>query len=361
MKKKKQGMSWMVILCYAIVYIVWGSTFFFIEKALVSFPPFVLGAIRFGMAAGILLIYCKMKGYKLWHLPTVKNSLLTGFLLLFVDMAAIIWAEQFISSGVVSIISAATVIWFVVLDKPQWRQNFKSPTTIMGLILGFAGVLLLFMEQLLTPSSGDGHSYKLIAMVVMIIGTLAWTIGSLITKYNVAKNSTLAIDQSSSEPSVQIHILVKTAWQMITAGVSFVIAATFAGEWQRVAWLSITNEAWFAMFYLVVMGSIIAFSAYLWLLERRPATEVSTYAYINPIVALLLVYFFTAYVVSLLQVIGLIIVLLSVVLMNWSQYKDKRLFVAFKNRRFRKIWWQQQYKLNLDGLRSKLLFKPFIK
>jgi len=222
-------------------------------------------------------------------------------------------------------------------------------------------VLLLFMEQLLAPSTTGDFSYKLIAMIVMVIGTLAWTVGSLITKYTANKKHNNQTNSSIESHPTSLHILVKTAWQMITAGISFVIAATVAGEWQRVEWNTISNEAWFAMLYLVVMGSIIAFSAYLWLLERRPATEVSTYAYINPIVALLLVYFFTAYVVSAIQVLGLIIVLASVVLMNWHQYKDKRLFVAFKNKRFRRMWWQQHNFFSNNELLQKYTSRIFAK
>lgn len=111
----------MVIFAYAVVYLVWGSTFFFIHKALSDFTPFVLGSLRFLTASIILMTYCKFKGYKLYNKKVVKQACFIGFLLLFVDMASLIWAEQHVSSGIAAIMAAAAAIWFVVLDKPQWK------------------------------------------------------------------------------------------------------------------------------------------------------------------------------------------------------------------------------------------------
>ncbi len=115
-----------IVSAYAVVYFVWGSTYFFIEKALHWFPPFVLGSIRFIIAGSVLMTYCYLKGYKLFNKRDVERAVLIGFLLLFVDMAAVIWAEQYISSAIVSILGAAAAIWFVLLDKPKWKANFGS-------------------------------------------------------------------------------------------------------------------------------------------------------------------------------------------------------------------------------------------
>src|SRR5690606_33288001 len=118
--------------------------------------------------------------------------------------------------------------------------------------------------------------------------------------------------------------IVKTAWQLITAGGAFTITALLCGGHSEFDYKEVSPQAWGAMSYLATMGSILAFSCYIWLLQVRPATEVSTYAYINPIVALLLAYFFTDHIVTKLQIIGLLVVLFSVLLMNWNLYKNNR-------------------------------------
>lgn len=329
----------MVILCYAIVYLVWGSTFFFIEKALHSFSPFVLGSLRFILAGSLLFTFCGIRGYVLWDKKAVKEAVLVGFILLFIDMAAVIWSEQYISSAIVSILSAACAIWFVVFDKPKWKENFSSIPTILGLVMGFVGVLLLFAEQAFSASAdAENGKRKVIAMIVMVIGTIGWTVGSLISKYAANRqegdvHQAEDTDDEKLEP-VQMHIMVKTAWQMLTAGVAFTLSALITGEYAAFDFRAVAEEHWYALGYLAVFGSILAFSSYLWLLEVRPATEVSTYAYINPIVAMLLVYFFTDHQVTQLQVWGLVVVLSSVLLMNWKMYSSSRMVTALRNRRF---------------------------
>ncbi len=317
-----------ILLAYLVVYVVWGSTFFFIEKALRSFPPFVLGSIRFVVAGTLLMAYCALRGYRLFNRRDIRQAVFIGFLLLFVDMASIIWAEQFISSGIVSILSAATAIWFVLLDKPKWKENFSSAPIVMGLLLGFSGVVLLFAEQIIGVEHRNGNRQSLIAMVVMILGTIGWTVGSLFSKYMQEKNKARAKKQEKS-----LNVIVKTAWQMVTAGVAFTVTATLNGEYHHFDFSEVYPSDWASMAYLIVMGSILAFSCYIWLLQVRPATEVSTYAYINPIVALLLVHYFTAHHVTKLQIIGLLVVLLSVLLMNWDLYKNNRTFRIIRARK----------------------------
>lgn len=315
MSSKSEHSTYLILFAYFVIYIVWGSTFFFIHKALEGFSTFILGSFRFLAASIILMTYCKMKGYKLWNKRIVKQTAFIGFLLLFVDMAAIIWAEQFIASGIVAIMSAAAAIWFIVFDKPNWKQNFSSIPTVLGLIAGFVGVILLFAEQLTITSDENSKSLKLMAMMVLIIGSIAWTLGSLYSKYIVEKDDNKGED---------LHIMVKTAWQMITAGLAFNLVAIFNGEYSRFDITSVTVENWGALIYLITFGSILAFSCYLWLIQIRPATEVSTYAYINPIVAVALSYFFTDDVITELQIAGLFVVLFSVLLMNWNLYKDSK-------------------------------------
>lgn len=324
-----------IVFAYLMVYIVWGSTFFFIEKALRSFSPFVLGSIRFIIAGSLLMGYCYLKGYRLFAKTAVKDALFVGFLLLFVDMAAIIWSEQYLSSAIVTIMSSAAAIWFVILDKPKWKENFSSLPTIIGLLFGFIGVMLLFAEQLFGQSDdGDGNNMRIIALIALTCGTIAWTTGSLLSKYNKEKRI-LQMKESGEE---DLHVMVKTAWQMVCAGIAFTLVASINGEYARFQTHDVAPADWGALLYLATMGSIAAFGSYIWLLQYRPATEVSTHAYINPIVAVILAHYFTDHHVSSLQITGLVVVLCSVLLMNWNLYKNnKNIHVRKRAKRIKKL------------------------
>lgn len=327
--QKHNAKTAQIIMAYLVVYFVWGSTFFFIEKTLRSFPPFVLGSMRFIVAGGLLLSYCIIKGYKLYIRKEVMQAALVGFMLLFIDMAAIIWSEQYISSGIVVIISSAAAIWFVIFDRRKWKENFTSIPIVTGLILGFTGVFMLFAEQIFSGSnSPNSNDRSLLAMIVITLGTIGWTIGSLYSKYSQEKN-----EENAPKDAEHLNVIVKTAWQMLVAGAVFTIVALLNKEYARFDYRMVYTQDWLALAYLIVMGSILAFSCYLWLLQERPATEVSTYAYVNPIIALILAHLFTEHIVTSVQILGLVTVLLSVLLMNWNLYMNKRTWVKIRKRR----------------------------
>ncbi|KUG12059.1 hypothetical protein BEI02_08605 [Elizabethkingia sp. HvH-WGS333] len=308
-----------VIAAYIIVYFVWGSTFFFIHKALSDFSPFVLGSLRFLTASLLLLTYCKIKGYKLFNFQVVKQAAVVGFLLLFLDMGALIWAEQHVSSGIAAIMAAAAALWFIILDKKQWKNNFSNKNIVLGLIAGFIGVVMLFAEQINIAGDASQRLLNLICMILLILGAIAWTAGSLYSKYANSKN----IEQENGE---DLHVMVKTSWQMITAGVMFTLVAIFNGEYSAFHPQEISTSGWISIGYLIFFGSIMAFGAYIWLIQSRPTTEVSTYAYVNPVVAVALSYFFTDDIITSLQIGGLVVILVSVLLMNWDLYKNAKFF-----------------------------------
>lgn len=135
-----------------------------------------------------------------------------------------------------------------------------------------------------------------------------------------------------------IHVMVKTAWQMVCAGTAFTVVASVNGEYARFQMRDVLPEDWGAILYLATMGSILAFGSYIWLLQYRPTTEVSTHAYINPIVALVLAHYFTDHNVTSLQIAGLIVVLGSVLLMNWNLYKNNKKIKVYKRaKRIKKL------------------------
>ncbi|MEP7145209.1 MAG: EamA family transporter [Ferruginibacter sp.] len=306
---KKNASPFMVILAFAIVYIVWGSTYFFIQKAIVSFPPFLLGATRFLIAGIIMLGWTIIKREKVFVKKDMIHAAVSGVLMLFVGTGAVIWVEQYLPSAMVAIMISSGPLWFILLDKPKWAQNFRSKATIGGLVLGFAGILLLFGENIISAFSTSGNHPELGGVLILVVGSMAWAGGSLYSKYK------------SSGGSVSVNI----AWQMLAAGIAFLPGSFLRGEVQHLDWNSITTGSWLSVLYLVFFGSIAGFGAYVWLLQVRPATQVSTHAYVNPVVAVLLGVFFANEHITLLQVFGLLTILGSVLIINLVKYRSNRI------------------------------------
>ncbi|SDF63441.1 Permease of the drug/metabolite transporter (DMT) superfamily [Pedobacter terrae] len=296
----------MVYLAFAIVYIVWGSTYFFIQKALAGFPPFILGALRFSIAGVFMLTWCKIKGEDIFNLKTIKIATVSGILMLGLGTGIVIWVEQFIPSGLVAIMVASAAIWFVVLDKSHWKENLSNKYIVSGLVIGFLGVILLFGDQIVQALDKPQSNLQVVGMVLLVFGPIAWAAGSLYSKYH---------------PTTDSSVSVNTGWQMLMAGLVFLPGAFLKSEFKLLDWGSIPLDAWLSIIYLVLFGSIAAFSAYVWLLKVRPATQVSTYAYVNPVVAVLLSLTFTSEEIGLTQIIGLVIILGSVLLINLPKYK----------------------------------------
>jgi drug/metabolite transporter (DMT)-like permease len=295
----------LVIIAFATVYIVWGSTYFFIQMAIHGLPPLLLGALRFMIAGTLMLIWCIIKGEKIFIKKSIITSAIVGTLLLVGGNGAVIWVEQKLPSAMVAILVSSAPIWFVLLDKQNWGENLRNKATVIGLIIGFAGVILLFSEQLGDMFAGGS---KLAGMLLLLFGSIAWSSGSLYSKHH------------PSEGSAAVNV----AWQMIIAGLIFIPGSLLDHEFDHLQWQQIPMHSWLALGYLVIFGSIAAFSAYVWLLQVRPATQVSTYAYVNPVIAVILGMLFAHEHVSLTQIAGLVIILGSVLLINLSKYRKEK-------------------------------------
>jgi drug/metabolite transporter (DMT)-like permease len=304
---KREASTLMVIIAFATVYLVWGSTYFFIQKAVHDIPPFIVGALRFFTAGLVLLGWCIYKKEKLWHPQQVKVAAITGALLLFIGNGAVIWAEQNLASSLVAVLVSAAPLWFVLFDAPKWKQNFKSRPTITGLIIGFAGVIMLFSERVTAALSTSQSIMQVVGLIILIIGSMSWAGGSLYSKY-----------KGSGSP------VVNAMWQLIAAGIVFFITSFAFNEWKNLHWQQVRATAWVSVVYLTIMGSLAAYSAYVWLLQVRPATQVSTYAYVNPVVAVLLGVFFAGEHVTRLQLTGLVVILTSVLLINLAKQKKEK-------------------------------------
>lgn len=220
-----------VILAFAIVYIVWGSTYFFIKKALDGFPPFMLGGIRFLTAAFIMMGWCVFQKENLFRWKQVKNAAFSGILLLLIGNGLVMWVEQSLPSAVVAIMISTAPLWFLLLDKPKWAENFRTPSTVVGLILGFIGIVLLFYKGLMNMN-GDTTG-EAVGLLLVTLAAISWSAGSLYSKY-----------YSSETPAA-----VNTMWQMFAAAIGFIILSAASGEPADFQLAAVTADAWYSLLF----------------------------------------------------------------------------------------------------------------
>jgi len=294
----------LVIIAFAIVYVVWGSTYFFIQVAVMEIPPMMLGAFRF-LAAGILLLgWCVGRGEGVGTLRQIKPAVVSGLMLLLGGTGAVIWAEKWLPSSLAAILVSTVPFWFILLDFPMWRQNLRNRSIIMGLIFGFIGVNMMFAEEVASVFKVSGTSYELIGVGLLLGGTMSWAGGSLYARYR-ATGSTNII----------------SAWQMLAAGIAFMTGSFLLKEESSFTWSHVSVKAWLSVLYLVIFGSLAAYSAFVWLMRVRPASQVSTYAYVNPLIAVLLGVLFAGEHLTMLKYGGLAVILGSVLLINLAKYR----------------------------------------
>ena len=205
----------------------------------------------------------------------------------------------------VAVLVSAAPLWFILFDRRKWNVNFNNKFIIIGVFTGFAGVILLFGEKIFYNPSPSTGLIQIVALTVVVLGNISWSVGSLYSKYNSKGNTT-----------------VGAAWQMLFAAVSFLLLSAFTNEIGSFSFSEIHIRAWLSVIYLICLGSLAGYSAYIWLLQVRPATQVSTNAYVNPVVAVLLGVFFGGETINGLQIGGLAIILLSVFIINFDKYKS---------------------------------------
>lgn len=290
-----------IIVAYFLIYVVWGSTYYFIGVCLRDFPPFVLGTLRFVVAGTILLVACKVRGEQLFRRGLILKAAVCGIVLLFVDQGVIMFAQRYVSSSLVAIMASSTAVWIMLLDVPQWRRNFRSVSTVAGIVLGFIGVAMLYLEQLNMQRPGGSH-YEY-GVLLLIGGCISWACGTLYSKYHIRDNG----DEGG---------LASSAWQMLGAGIVFALCAGLSGDFSRLQLSAVSSVSWLSLSYLIVFGSMMAYTAYIWLLRVRPATEVATHAYVNPVVAIVIGASLGHEDVTLIQLSGLAVILISVMMVN---------------------------------------------
>lgn len=291
-----------VVLAYFLIYFVWGLTYYFIGVALRDIPTFLLGALRFSVAGILLLAICAWRGEKVLHPQLIRRSAVSGIVLLFVDMAVIMLAQRYVSSSLVAIVASSTGIWIMLLDVPMWRKNFRNFRMVAGMLIGFSGVGMLYIEQLFLDTALSMHNEY--GIIILIGGCISWAFGTLYTKYRSS-----GVEEQDA--------FAGAAWQMIFASMMFWICSFVSGDCSRLDFASVQASSWFSLVYLIVFGSLFAYTAYVWLLKVRPASEVATHAYVNPVVAVLIGTCLGHEHVTVLQLAGLIIIVACVLLVEW--------------------------------------------
>jgi drug/metabolite transporter (DMT)-like permease len=254
-------------LALGALYIIWGSTYLAIRVADRTIPPFLMGGVRFLIAGGLMYVWAIRRGDREGDRPTARQwvsaTIIGGFLLLGGN-GAVVWAEQHNPSGITALLIATVPLWLALLDRVVFGKRLPV-LAVSGLVIGFGGLILL------VGGKSAGH-FHLAEVIVTLVGALAWAVGSL-----YARGARLP-----SRP------LVGTGMEMIAGGALLAIAGLVTGELGDLHVSQISGESFLGLLYLIVFGSWIGFSSYVWLLRVAPVSLVGTYAYVNPVVAVLL-------------------------------------------------------------------------
>jgi drug/metabolite transporter (DMT)-like permease len=293
--------AWKTLLAFAIIYLVWGSTFLAIRIGVHEVPPLLFAAIRFLIAGAVLTGWKMVKGERLPSGRQWMSVLLLAFLIFVVDYGLLFWAEQRVPSGIAAVMLATIPVFTAVLEIIFLGTQRLTVRLAAALLVGIAGVAVLMSRSLHlggTPIARSGA-------IALIIGALSWSVASLLSKK-------LSLPQSKG---------LSSGTQMLVGGVLLTLVASALGELRQFHPQDVSVKAWMALVYLIVAGSIIGFTAYVWLIHHESPTKVGTYAYVNPVVAVLLGYFFAGEPLGLRTVLGSLCILISVVMITTARAK----------------------------------------
>ena len=284
-------------LALGAVYVIWGSTYLAIRFAVETIPPFLMVATRFLIAGAILYGFRRLRGDAPPSRVEWKAAAVVGILLLVGGNGIVVWAEQYIPSGITALIVGTAPVFMVLIDALRpggQRPGFKRA---LGILIGFAGIVIL-----INPSglSQDPDRWVMIGLGALFLATFFWALGSL---YN--RNARLP-----GSP------LLGTGVEMLVGGGCLLVIATLTGEWGRLDLASISTRSLWGLAYLIVFGALIGFVAYTWLLRVAPTPLVSTYAYVNPLIAILLGSWLAQEALDLRILLAAVVIVSSVFLIN---------------------------------------------
>jgi drug/metabolite transporter (DMT)-like permease len=293
-----------VILAFGLVYFFWGSTYLAIDIAVERIPPALMCGIRFLIAGVFMLAFCGLRGRNIFfNAQQLGRMAMVGVLLLMGGNLTLSYAEQHVASGLAALILASTPIFFLVLDTLLLGDHHVSGRGKAGIAIGIVGLAVLLWPSL-TANTTFGRE-QLWASISLLGGSFSWALGSVLAK---------------RWKSADVDPFSATAWQMIAAGLANLMWAVGFGDFSRVVW---TARGIGATIYLVVCGSWIGYTAYIYLLNHVPSAKVSTYAYVNPVVAVFLGWLVLHEPVDGYMLAGSAIVVASVVLVTSAQVTKK--------------------------------------
>lgn len=288
-------------LAFAAVYIIWGSTYLAIRYAVETLPPFMMGGFRFVAAGGVLFIWTHLRGVPLPGWRQWRNAAIIGCLLFAFANGGVVWSEQYIDSGLAALIITSVPLWMVVFD---WiRPNGVRPNApiLLGLFLGFVGIFILIDPGNIAERTGG----SIVPVLVLLAASMSWAFGSVLVP-------------RLSFPS---SLVQTSGMKMFTGGLAFLIISTVSGEWSTVDPGAFSEESVLAFFYLIVFGSIIGFTAYTYLLKNTTASKASTYAYVNPVIAVFLGWSIADEPVSFQTMIAAAIIIVSVAIITTNKQR----------------------------------------
>lgn len=289
---------WKTLLAFSIIYFVWGSTFLAIRVGVREVPPFLLAAMRFVIAGLCLYCWCRMRGERSPSAREWGSVFMVAVLIFVLDYGLLFWAEQRVPSGIAAVIMATIPAFMAISEITLLRTETLSVRLAVALLIGIAGVGVLVSRSL----NLGGAPVSTGGAIALIIASLSLAIGSALTRK-------LPLPKSK---------VMSSGAQMFAGGVLLGITAIIFGEFRGFHLASVSHAAWLSLLYLIAAGSIAGFTAYVWLIHHESPTKVGTYAYVNPVVAVLVGHFLGGEDLGLRTLVGTGFVLISVVVITTS-------------------------------------------
>jgi drug/metabolite transporter (DMT)-like permease len=304
--------AWKTLLAFAIIYFVWGSTFLAIRIGVREVPPFLLAAMRFLLAGMVLYGWMILQGERSPSMLQWRSAFLLAVLIFVLDYGLLFWAEQRVPSGVAAVMLATIPVFMALSEIIFLRTQQLTLRLALALLVGIGGVAVLMSRSLNVALGGAPIDRK--GAVALIVAAVSWALASVLTR-------------KLPLPSSKV---MSSGAQMLAGGVLLALTSATLGEFHGFHPWTVSRAAWFSLLYLIVAGSIIAFTAYVWLIHHESPTKVGTYAYVNPVVAVLLGYFFGGEPLDLRTILGTLLVLVSVLVITTTTAKRPATVLAAK-------------------------------
>ena len=284
-----------IIAAFVVIYLVWGSTYLAIRFAVETIQPFLMASLRFLVAGSIMYGWLWARGEAKVTKREALSCAISGTLMLVGGNGLVCWAEQFVPSGITALIIGTAPLWIVMVGWIGFQDGAPSGKIIAGLLLGLVGVVMLA-----NPTGISGEESNPFGMIAILFACFFWAWGSFLSK----------------SPTMPKSTLLSVAIQMLFAGAVMLMVSFVLGEPMKMDWLAVSAKSFWSLAYLIFFGAILAYTCYGWLFRNASAVAVSTYAYVNPVVAVILGYYFAREPITQATIIGATLILLGVLLVS---------------------------------------------